>query len=291
MDSIFTRKFWIDQWQKDKDSDTYQVHKGYSAPDYWNKAAPAYDQDEDELSCKRLDKALRLLRDNGLLFEGMKVLDIGCGTGRLAMALARHGATVTALDFSTGMLEQFRLGLAQEENSSLRSRITLMQADWHEIDINEKGWQKQFDLVAAFMSPGVATPEAFDKMMACSKKGCAVKGWADKKAHPILAGLWQQIMGSPLEDKPQSILFKINLIISLGFFPDITFDEVKWHQDTTVDEEFDRQLALFGKLGVKSPEKLEGQIRTFLESIADDNGRITRTHKGMTATVVWNLDL
>ena len=40
--------------------------------------------------------------------RGLKVADIGCGTGRHAARLASSGARVTALDFSTGMLRKAR---------------------------------------------------------------------------------------------------------------------------------------------------------------------------------------
>jgi ubiquinone/menaquinone biosynthesis C-methylase UbiE len=40
--------------------------------------------------------------------SGLAVLDVGCGTGRHALWMAEHGATVTGVDFSNGMLEQLR---------------------------------------------------------------------------------------------------------------------------------------------------------------------------------------
>ncbi len=39
---------------------------------------------------------------------GRAVLDLGCGTGRHAVRLAREGAEVTAVDFSEGMLAEAR---------------------------------------------------------------------------------------------------------------------------------------------------------------------------------------
>lgn len=39
---------------------------------------------------------------------GMKILDLGCGTGRHALRLADAGADVTAMDFSEGMLARAR---------------------------------------------------------------------------------------------------------------------------------------------------------------------------------------
>jgi malonyl-CoA O-methyltransferase len=40
--------------------------------------------------------------------RGINVLDLGCGTGRHALWLAAAGATVTAVDFSEGMLAEAR---------------------------------------------------------------------------------------------------------------------------------------------------------------------------------------
>jgi ubiquinone/menaquinone biosynthesis C-methylase UbiE len=40
--------------------------------------------------------------------RGLHVLDVGCGTGRHAVALAADGALVTGVDFSKGMLEKAR---------------------------------------------------------------------------------------------------------------------------------------------------------------------------------------
>lgn len=288
MADIFNKAFWIDQWRKDKQGDTYSVHKGYASADYWDKASAGYDRDEKEIKNRRREKVLAMFQRNGLLFEGMKVLDIGCGTGLLAMAMARRGARVTALDFSKGMLAQFRSRLAGDENSRIRSRISIHREDWHRLDIEEKGWKKQFDLVVAFMSPGVATPRSFFKMMDCSMNGCAVRGWAARQTHPVLADLWQKIMNTRLADKPQSILFKINLLFSLGLFPEISFDTVEWQQDTAVEEEFGRQMAFFRQVSDKKDGELVRLIRPYLERISE-NGRIIRTHKGLTATAVWKV--
>ena len=284
MDSIFNKSFWIKEWEKDKSSDTYAVHKGFSTPEYWDQASATYDRSKREIQDRRLEKTLGLLRQKGLLFEGMTVLEIGCGTGLLAMALAKNGACVTALDFSQGMLNRFSERLTPE----LADRITILSEDWHTLDIQKKGWAKQFDLVIAFMSPGVASVDAFFKMMACSKNGCAVRGWAARRQHEILTDLWKKIMGTALHDKPQSILFKINLLFSMGLFPDIVFDTVEWEQEIGLEQEVDNQMAFFSKVSDKPRDLLEKIIREYLESIARQK-RIVKKQKGLTATAVFSV--
>ncbi|MCP4022541.1 MAG: class I SAM-dependent methyltransferase, partial [Desulfobacteraceae bacterium] len=218
------------------------------------------------------------------LSSGMKVLDIGCGTGMLALELAKNGANVTAIDFSKGMLERFRKDVPKD----LENRITILCEDWYEIDIQKKGWYKEFDLVIAFMSPGVASSESFFKMMDCSKKGCAIRGWAGKRTHPVLGALWEKIMDNPLEDKPQSILYKINLLFAMGYYPEITFDTVQWDQKITQKEELDNQMAFFKKVSKKTDNALEKIIKPYLACISE-KGIIEREHQGVTATAVWKL--
>jgi 2-polyprenyl-6-hydroxyphenyl methylase/3-demethylubiquinone-9 3-methyltransferase len=54
--------------------------------------------------------------------KGSRVLDVGCGGGLLAEALARAGATVTAIDLAPGMIEVARLH-ARESGLDIDYRV------------------------------------------------------------------------------------------------------------------------------------------------------------------------
>jgi len=74
------------------------TREGY---DLW---AAVYDQDGNPLIALDAREVPRVLGD----VRGLRIADIGCGTGRHALWLAAAGANVTALDFSTAMLAQAR---------------------------------------------------------------------------------------------------------------------------------------------------------------------------------------
>lgn len=62
------------------------------------------------------------------LATGGDVVDLGCGTGRLTLPLARAGCRVLSLDRSAPMLVRLRQKLAAEP-AAVRARVTVLQGD------------------------------------------------------------------------------------------------------------------------------------------------------------------
>jgi malonyl-CoA O-methyltransferase len=95
------------------------VQEGY---DRW---APHYDDYDNALIALEQPVVTRLLGD----VAGLRVADIGCGTGRHALALVEAGAQVTGVDFSSGMLDVLRRKLARTDAAA---RLELVEHDLHE---------------------------------------------------------------------------------------------------------------------------------------------------------------
>jgi 2-polyprenyl-3-methyl-5-hydroxy-6-metoxy-1,4-benzoquinol methylase len=120
--------------------------------EYWNGIANEFDAiytgNKNPLS-RAMDRWLR--RDIYQRFEwvmnqagdarGMKICDIGCGSGRFVTSLAKRGAQVTGVDFAPEML---KLGaqLAEKEGVADRCKFVLNDVlDWKT--------DEQFDLAIA----------------------------------------------------------------------------------------------------------------------------------------------
>ena len=91
--------------------------------DYWEYGSRFYDEtpgvrqeDEELIWMEELSKALGP--------ERKSVIDVGTGTGYIAMILGKMGHQVTGVDFSRNMLE-----LARQRTAPYRSQVTIQEGD------------------------------------------------------------------------------------------------------------------------------------------------------------------
>jgi predicted ATP-grasp superfamily ATP-dependent carboligase/2-polyprenyl-3-methyl-5-hydroxy-6-metoxy-1,4-benzoquinol methylase len=99
---------------------------------------------------ERHETALRWI-DEIALEPGARVLEVGCGSGHTAVALARRGHPVHAVDSTPEMI-----ALTDEAAKAAGVRLTTMVADAHELDLPARS----FDLVIALgVLPWLHSPE------------------------------------------------------------------------------------------------------------------------------------
>ncbi len=68
---------------------------------------------------------------------GDPILELGCGTGRLLIPIAKNGFKITGIDSSGEMLAICRSKLEQEEKET-QNRATLVKADMRDFNLGEK---------------------------------------------------------------------------------------------------------------------------------------------------------
>jgi SAM-dependent methyltransferase len=99
------------------------------------------------------------------LQPGMKVLDVGCGTGNQSIPAARTGATVTGVDISTNLLAQARQRAAQEN----------LQIQFDEGDAEQLPYgDGQFDVILSMF--GAMFAPRPERVIAECKRACRPGG-------------------------------------------------------------------------------------------------------------------
>src|SRR5712692_7287671 len=69
--------------------------------------------------------------------QGGPILELGCGTGRVLLELAKAGHQITGLDLSRRMLARCREKLAALP-AETQNRVSLVQGDMTSFDLGEK---------------------------------------------------------------------------------------------------------------------------------------------------------
>jgi ubiquinone/menaquinone biosynthesis C-methylase UbiE len=75
---------------------------------------------------------------------GKNILEVFCGSGRVALPLARDGRDITAVDISRGMLALFERALSREP-AEVREHLRILESDARVLDLGAQ----RFDLIIA----------------------------------------------------------------------------------------------------------------------------------------------
>lgn len=139
---------------------------------FWSRKAAGYPLPFDPPTLKKTFRMVRLAGRLGADFRGRDLLDIGCGTGIYALALAGTVKSALGVDSSEEMLRRFR---AEAKKRRIKNVGTLRSA-WGEVPTT--GVTRRFDIALASMTHAVATLKDLRKMEAAARELCVYIGWA-----------------------------------------------------------------------------------------------------------------
>lgn len=147
------------------------------------------------------------------LDPSFSVLDIGAGPGTLALPIAKQVHRVTAIDFSSGMLEV----LDQHAKEEKTENIQTIQCSWED-DWLDKGITPH-DIAIASRSVGVEELEpALQKINSFATKYVFISDRIG--ATPFEAGAFEAI-GRPFAPGPDYI-YTVNMLYKMGIYPNVT---------------------------------------------------------------------
>ena len=181
----------------------------------WQNKGPAeWDQKARSFSSRNKNAAyVDLVLSHLPLENTFTVLDIGSGPGTLAIPLAKKVKTVTAIDFSRGMLNTLE-EIAREENIH---NIHTVQCAWED-DWQKKGLQPH-DIAIASRSMGVKDLEtALHKI---DSYGSRYIFLTDRiGSTPFEEGAFKAL-GRSFSPGPDYI-YTLNTLYTLGIYPNVT---------------------------------------------------------------------
>jgi SAM-dependent methyltransferase len=233
-----------------------------------------------------VEAALAFLDRHGVPGGKLSILDIGCGPGSFALAFARRGHNVTALDHAGKMLEMLREKLAAEQG--LPGAVQTVLADWTELDLDDRGWRGRFDLVFASMTPGIRDVATLEKAMAASRCFVYLSRFAGPRIMPSLEAAWEELRGGTYHSPSLDIIYPFNWLYASGFRPVIGYNRWEREHRQTAEEALEELLDI---LSMRMPvdNVSEQKVRELVISRSDQGLVVER--KGATAAMLlWRVD-
>lgn len=227
------------------------------------------------------DPFLTLLESNHLFGPDSRVLDVGCGTGRYALAFARRCREVVGIDLSPAMLD-----IAEEKASEARVRnATFKLGDWHALDTAAAGFERAFDLVIAHMTPAIQGAESFLALGRASRGACAMAK-PIRRTDPVLAELAAAV-GAPTRggSADEDIARAFSLLYLRGLEPRIDYRKETWTSHRSLPE---ARTIYLNRLKTRYPidSAAASRFESCLASLAKD-GFVSETVDTTVATVFW----
>ncbi len=247
----------------------------------WNSMAGSFA--EFELPNFREDSLLKLLENNKMLNSAGKALDVGCGAGRYALALAERFQSVIALDLAPQMIE-----IANKKKVELNiENVDFICEDWHQLDIEQAGYKHEFALVFAHMTPAVQSADTFEKLSAASKGWCVLSK-PIRRTDPVSDAV-KELVGvrEKREGCDEELLYAFELLWRQGYLPKLEYEKQAWKMKKTPDEAYGlyiNRIKTYRDISAAEEER----IKAYLNSLAGD-GFIYENVETTIATIFWHV--
>lgn len=247
---------------------------------FWDNMAKRYPRFNDASMCKDVNHILNWCQNKNVSFSGASILDIGAGTGTIAIPLAQIGAHVTAMDISEGMLAALN---EDAKEQGLSGKVSTHQSDWDAFPLNQK-----YDIVIASMTPAISDLQKIEKMLGATKGLGIYVGWGKYRINKLVEALVQAHQtveedcasaGCINTERFIEILKEKNIPFESDFF------ETTWTDTYTFDEA--KEYA-YDQLKRKEITPNEAIVESILNSLQQE-GKVHVTTEAEKGMVLWNV--
>jgi SAM-dependent methyltransferase len=261
---------WNELWKVMRSSSPWKRSLDEPAGSFWDGRAKQFNESmmqNRERSQKQMAK-IDLAPD-------CTVLDVGCGTGRLAIPIAKQVASVTAVDPSGGMLACLQENMEREGVTNIRC----INKQWEDIELGVD--LEPHDVVIASHSLSMLDiQEALAKMDAAAKKSVYLFTFAGRWMD---GGLCEEICGEKRHSWSDYIHL-CNILHDMEIYADVKIWDSEFEQRyANIDEAVTRMKEMYDL-----PSEKDGALRAYLsETLVRDDGTLCLKRKSKSAMIRW----
>jgi len=258
---------WIAVWNATvPDTSVLKYRRENDPVKFWNDRAPQFNHDAMQERVEDVDEILQITQ----ISETTTIIDVGAGTGRFSIPLAKLAHHVSAIDPSTGMLKFLEKNAAE---AKIQGKIRVINRKWEDLTIGTD--LPPHDIVIApYVMAHLDIARSLPLINAAAVKWVFLFTWVVRHSEDFIQ-LWQTVHGEKYQMPPEylillSRLYQLgihaNLKISPRLWwggyttaeaaftdykrrinpPDDSYDDVIWH--------FVREKGVGDENGVKFPE-------------------------------------
>lgn len=203
---------WNEMWKNSKLNSTWRKLFGdRDTVEYWDRRAASFDRNTRDGRGDAM--AEELIRKFGIDSD-TTVLDIGAGTGRLAVPLARVARSVTAVEPSGGMLD---ILIGNAETPGLHN-IEVLRRKWEEVELGKDFGQHDV-VIACHSLSMMEIGDALAKMDAAAGRYCCIYSFGSQRIWDF-SELWPKLYGEEFVPGPPYI-YLVNILLSMGIDADV----------------------------------------------------------------------
>lgn len=268
---------WNELWKAIYINSPERLDKSRDPAAAWDRRAAAYRRvTRGEKEATRLE--LEILNLQG----GETVLDVGAGTGRLAVPIAMTAAHVTALDPSEGMLNVLRERMAAERLTNyscvkMRLEDAVIGRDIEPHDL----------VIAAFSLGFYDLAAALEKLDSAATRAVHLFWHAGEWRGPEEMALYRAVFGeeATMRKGYPDYIFPVNILHDAGIYPNVRIYNAVWETVYDSPEEAARTW-----VAMHNPRMEDlSPVRDYFARVLyrDEAGKYVETTRRPTAAVWW----
>lgn len=261
-------------------------------PEYWDKKAKHFAQSVHSQSNK---KSVIDFLNRFSWSPNDRVLDIASGPGTYSIPLAKMVASITAIDFSSQMLEEFKK-YAKDENIT---NISFVKQHWLDFESKDK-----FDTVLCLNALGVASiasngepclAETINKLVTLTKKRLVIT--IPHATSVLPATLREQLNLSVASLESRRIATLYAMLVDLGALPEVTYIKHFSTKCFPDDQSAHKYILTMAGAELENKPELKGSANTsdiineyLNKNLKKDNEKVCLDIVSKQALLVWVCD-